>query len=161
MSRNPYPKNIANDEDEAIILNAIDRFLEKDVKPYVHKLEADDIYPREISDKLAELGLYGATISPEYGGLGLSASTYSKVVERCSEVWMAISGIFNSHLIMASAVERFGSSQMKSQYLPRFASGEIRGGIALTEPDCGTDLQGIKTTASLDGDDYVINGSKM
>ena len=157
----PYPKNVTNQEDETLILDVIEQFLERDVKPYVRELEAEDIYPEEISNKLAELGLYGATISPEYGGLGLTAATYSKIVERCSEVWMAVSGIFNSHLIMASAVERFGSNKMKKEYLPKFASGEMRGGIALTEPDCGTDLQGIRTVATRDGDDYVINGSKM
>ena len=156
-----YPDNVPDTDDEALILDSIDRFLERDVKPYAHDLEARDEYPREIADKLAELGLYGATISPEHGGLGLSAATYAKIVERISAVWMSVSGIFNSHLIMAAAVERFGSDEMKGEFLPRFASGEIRGGIALTEPDCGTDLQAIRTRARRDGDDYVIDGSKM
>ncbi|MCH8997952.1 MAG: acyl-CoA dehydrogenase family protein [Proteobacteria bacterium] len=156
-----YPDNAPDSEDEALILDSIDRFLERDVKPYAHDLEARDEYPRAIADKMAELGLYGATISPEHGGLGLSAATYAKIVERISAVWMSVSGIFNSHLIMAAAVERFGSDQMKGEFLPRFASGELRGGIALTEPDCGTDLQAIRTRARRDGDDYVIDGSKM
>ena len=156
-----YPDNVTEADDEALILDSIDRFLERDVKPYAHDLEARDEYPREIADKLAELGLYGATISPEHGGLGLSATTYAKIVERISAVWMSVSGIFNSHLIMAAAVERFGSDEMKGEFLPRFASGELRGGIALTEPDCGTDLQAIRTRARRDGDDYVIDGSKM
>ena len=156
-----YPDNVTETEDEALILDSIDRFLEREVAPYAHDLEARDEYPREIADKLAELGLYGATISPEHGGLGLSATTYAKIVERISAVWMSVSGIFNTHLIMAAAVERFGSDEMKGEFLPRFASGEIRGGIALTEPDCGTDLQAIRTRARRDGDDYVIDGSKM
>ena len=156
-----YPDNVPDTDDEALILDSIDRFLERDVKPYAHELEARDEYPREIADKLADLGLYGATISPEHGGLGLSAATYAKIVERISAVWMSVSGIFNSHLIMAAAVERFGSDQMKGEFLPRFASGELRGAIALTEPDCGTDLQAIRTRARRDGDDYVIDGSKM
>ena len=156
-----YPDNVTEAEDEALILDSIDRFLERDVKPYAHELEARDEYPREIADKLADLGLYGATISPEHGGLGLSAATYAKIVERISAVWMSVSGIFNSHLIMAAAVERFGSDQMKGEFLPRFASGALRGAIALTEPDCGTDLQAIRTRARRDGDDYVIDGSKM
>ena len=156
-----YPDNAPDTEEEALILDSIDRFLERDVKPYAHDLEARDEYPRAIADKLAELGLYGATISPEHGGLGLSAATYAKIVERISAVWMSVSGIFNSHLIMAAAVERFGSDEMKGEFLPRFASGELRGGIALTEPDCGTDLQAIRTRARRDGDDYVIDGSKM
>ncbi len=156
-----YPDNITDREEENLILDAVDQFLERDVRPYVKELEATDTYPKEISDKLAELGLYGATISPDYGGLGLSASTYSKIVERISAVWISVSGIFNSHLIMAAAVERFGDADMKAEYLPKFATGELRGGIALTEPDCGTDLQGIRTRAEQDGEDYVINGTKM
>ena len=82
----PHPKNITSDEDEALILDSIDQFLERDVKPVAHDLEAADEYPSEIADKMAELGLYGATISPEYGGLGLSAGTYVKIVERMSAV---------------------------------------------------------------------------
>ena len=157
----PHPKNITSDEDEALILDSIDQFLERDVKPVAHDLEAADEYPSEIADKMAELGLYGATISPEYGGLGLSAGTYVKIVERMSAVWMSVTGLYNAHLIMAAAVERFGTDDQKSTWLPRFATGELRGGVALTEPDCGTDLQGIRTKAVRDGDDYVIDGNKM
>ena len=157
----PFPDNITTAEDEALILDSIDRFLERDVRPYARQLEADDTYPREIADKLAELGMYGATIGAEYGGLGLSASTYTKIVERVSAVWMSVSGLFNAHLVMAAAVERFGDDAMKATYLPKFASGELRGGIALTEPGCGTDLQGVRTRARRDGDDYVIDGAKM
>ncbi len=157
----PHPANITPDEDEGLILDSIDRFLERDVKPYAHDLEAADEYPREIADNLAERGLYGATISPKYGGLGLSAGTYVKIVERMSAVWMSITGLYNAHLIMAAAVERFGTDEQKSAWLPRFATGELRGGVALTEPDCGTDLQAIRTKAVRDGDDYVIDGNKM
>ena len=157
----PHPKNITSDEDEALILDSIDQFLERDVKPVAHDLEAADEYPSEIADKMAELGLYGATISPEYGGLGLSAGTYVKIVERMSAVWMSVTGLYNAHLIMAAAVERFGTDDQKSAWLPRFATGELRGGVALTEPDCGTDLQGIRTKAVRAGDDYVIDGNKM
>lgn len=146
--------------ENTMILDAVDKFLEKDVAPYVRELESTDTYPQEIADKLADLGMYGATISPEYGGLGLDIKTYSKIVERVASVWMSVSGIFNSHLIMAAAVERFGTEDMKREYLPKFATGEIRGGIALTEPDAGTDLQGIRTRATKDGDDYVIEGTK-
>jgi len=146
--------------EEAMILDSVDRFLEKDVKPVAQQLEHADEWPEEIVDKMKELGLFGATILPEYGGLGLSASTYAKIVERVSSVWMSVSGIFNSHLIMAAAVQRFGTEQQKSHWLPRFATGELRGGIALTEPDCGTDLQAIRTRAVRDGDAYVVNGAK-
>ncbi|BBK37480.1 isovaleryl-CoA dehydrogenase [Allostella sp. ATCC 35155] len=143
-----------------MILDAVGRFLDRDVKPHVHHLEHDDIYPEEIVGRMKELGLFGATIAPEYGGLGLSASTYARVVERVSLVWMSLSGIFNSHLIMASAVQRFGTAEQKERFLPRFASGELRGGLALTEPDCGTDLQAIRTVARADGNGWVIDGTK-
>ncbi len=147
--------------EDALILESIGKFLERDVRPNVRRLEAADEYPHEIADRLAELGLFGATISPEYGGLGLNAEIYSHIVEKVSAVWMSVSGIFNSHLIMCSAVERFGTEKMKQFYLPCFASGEKRGGIALTEPDCGTDLQAIRTRAERDGSEYIINGAKM
>ena len=152
--------NSSISEEDNLIIDTINKFLEKDVKPFVKEFESEDKYPQMIADKMAELGLFGATISPEYGGLGLSAVTYSKIVENVSAVWMSVSGIFNSHLIMCAAVERFGSEEMKRHYLPKFASGEIRGGIALTEPDCGTDLQSIKTKAEKVGENYVINGTK-
>ena len=147
-------------EQENMILESIDRFLERDVAPYVHDLEAKDIWPEEIVGKMAELGLFGAIIDEEYGGLGLSCSTYAKIVERISTVWMSLTGIFNSHLIMAAAVQRSGTEEQKRKWLPRFASGELRGGIALTEPNTGTDLQAIRTKAHRDGDHYVVNGGK-
>ena len=148
------------DDQEGLILDSLDRFLERDVKPYARELEANDAYPNEIVEKMNEMGLFGAIIAPEYGGMGLSATTYAKIVERVSAVWMSLSGIFNSHLIMAAAVQRFGTEEQKQFYLPRFARGELRGGIALTEPDCGTDLQAIRTRAKRDGGVYVVNGAK-
>ena len=146
--------------EEAMILDSVDKFLERDVRPVARELEASDTYPRAIVDRMIELGLFGATISIEYGGLGLSATTYASIIERISAVWMSVSGIFNSHLIMAAAVQRFGTERQKKHYLPRFASGELRGGIGLTEPDCGTDLQGIRTQAVGEDDHYVVNGAK-
>ena len=145
---------------EAMVLDAVDRFLEKDVRPNAHRLEHEDEYPTEIVETMKSLGLFGCIIAPDYGGMGLTTCTYAKIVERISAVWMSVSGIMNSHLIMASAVQRHGTDAQKQRYLPRFASGELRGGVGLTEPDCGTDLQAIRTTAVRDGDDYVINGAK-
>ena len=156
----PTKINLDPTENDKLILSSIDKFLEKDVKPYVKEFESEDKYPQDIADKMAELGLFGATISEDYGGLGLSAVTYSKIVENVSSVWMSVSGIFNSHLIMCAAVEKFGTDEMKNFYLPKFATGELRGGIALTEPDCGTDLQSIKTKATKDNTSYKINGTK-
>ena len=146
--------------EEAMMLDSVDRFLERDVRPVARELEASDTYPQSIVDRMIELGLFGATISTEYGGLGLSATTYASIVERISAVWMSVSGIFNSHLIMAAAVQRFGTERQKNHHPPRFASGGVRGGIGLTEPDCGTDLQGIRTQAVGEDDHYVVNGAK-
>ncbi len=154
-------RNITPDEDEALILDSVRQFLRRDVEPYAHDLEARDEYPQEIADKMAELGLFGTTIGQEYGGLGLSCATFAKIMEEIARVWMSVGGIIGAHLVMARAVEHFGTDEMKQEYLPKFASGELRGGIGLTEPDAGTDLQGIRTRADRDGDDYVINGSKM
>ncbi|MDM0107663.1 acyl-CoA dehydrogenase family protein [Variovorax sp. J22R24] len=148
-------------EQEELILDMLERFLTVEVKPHVHQLEHDDEYPAEIVEKMKEMGLFGCLIATEYGGLGLSTRTYAKIIERMSRVWMSISGIINSHLIMAMAVQRAGTEEQKRHYLPRFASGELRGGVGLTESDAGTDLQAIRTVAVRDGDHYVVNGSKM
>jgi alkylation response protein AidB-like acyl-CoA dehydrogenase len=153
------PDNGIADQDR-LILESVDRFLERHVRPVAMKLEHDDTYPTDIVERMKELGLFGAVIPAEYGGLGLRFSTYVKIIERIATVWMSISGIINSHLIMARIVDRMGSSALKEAFLPRFATGELRGGLALTEPDCGTDLQAIRTVARRDGDFYVVNGTK-
>jgi alkylation response protein AidB-like acyl-CoA dehydrogenase len=145
---------------DAELLDAVEKWLSRDVRPHVLRLEHADEYPHGMVEQMKELGLFGATIPVEYGGLGLSATTYAKIVERIAETWMSLSGIFNSHLIMAACVQRLGTEQQKAEWLPRFATGEIRGGLALTEPDAGTDLQAIRTRARRDGDHYVINGTK-
>ena len=154
------PNEPISTEDETRLLDAIDRWLEREVRDKVMALERADAYPHEMVVQMKDLGLFGATIPVEYGGLGLPAGTYAKIVTRISEVWMSLTGIFNSHLIMSKAVERFGTEAQKERFLPRFASGEVRGGLALTEPNCGTDLQAIRTTAVRQGDDYTINGTK-
>lgn len=150
-----------DDGQERIILDMVDRFLEKEVTPYAWQLEHDDEYPAQIVEKMKEMGLFGCLIAPEYGGLGLSTVTYSKIIEHISVVWMSVSGIINSHVIMSAAVQRNGTPAQKEAFLPRFATGELRGGIALTEPDCGTDLQAVRTLAVRQGSDYVVNGTKM
>lgn len=154
------PQDSTSHEQESEILDAIEKWLERDVRPHVLRLEHADEYPFEWVERMKEMGLFGATISAEYGGLGLPAGTYARIVEKIAETWMSLSGIFNSHLIMAACVERMGTPEQKQTWLPKFASGEIRGGLALTEPDAGTDLQGIKIRAKRDGDHYVINGTK-
>ena len=146
--------------DEVALLDSIDRWIDTEMRPVVMHHDHNDLWPEKLVGQMAEMGLFGATIGQEYGGLGLPATTYAKIITRISSYWMAITGIVNSHLIMAAAVERFGTEAQKQEWLPKFASGEIRGGLALTEPDAGTDLQAIRTTAVRDGDDYVINGTK-
>ena len=147
-------------EEDSVILDAIERWLEREVRPHVMRLEHADEYPAEMVEQMKALGLFGATIPVEHGGLGLSAATYARIVEKISETWMSLTGIFNSHLIMAACVARVGTEAQKRHYLPKFAAGEIRGGLALTEPDAGTDLQAIRARARKDGDHYVINGTK-
>jgi alkylation response protein AidB-like acyl-CoA dehydrogenase len=149
-----------DETDQAQLLAAIDRWLEREVKPVVKEYDHADRWPAEIVAQMQGLGLFGATIGAEYGGLGLPATTYSEIVMRISAVWMAITGIFNSHLMLALAIEKFGSEAQKRRWLPSLASGETRGGLALTEPDAGTDLQGIRMTARREADHYVINGTK-
>jgi alkylation response protein AidB-like acyl-CoA dehydrogenase len=147
-------------EEEAALIEAIDRWIDREVRPVAMKYDHADEWPADIVAQMTEMGLFGATIGKQYGGLGLPASTYARIVANIASYWMAITGIFNSHLIMAAAVERFGTEAQKAHWLPKFASGEIRGGLALTEPNAGTDLQAIRTTAVRDGDHYVINGTK-
>lgn len=148
------------DDDERQILDTIERWAEKELKPIAMKYDQADEYPHEVVEQMKELGLFGATVSPEFGGLGLSAKTYAKIVSAVCRVWMAPTGIFNSHLILANCVERFGTDQQKTEFLPKLASGQWRGGIALTEPSSGTDLQGMRSTAVREGDHYVVNGAK-
>ncbi|MEN5229543.1 acyl-CoA dehydrogenase family protein [Brevundimonas naejangsanensis] len=146
--------------DERAILDAINKWLEQKVAPVAMQLEHDDEYPAELVQDMIDLGLFGALVDPEYGGLGLSATTYSRIVARISEEWMSLTGVFNSHLMMCIVVQKFGTQKQKDYWLPRFATGELRGCLGLTEPDAGTDLQGIRTTARRVGDKYVVNGAK-
>ena len=152
---------MATDQDtEQQILATIDKWVEQELRPIAKEFDQADEYPAELVEQMKALGLFGATIGEQYGGLGLSATTYARMVSRICQVWMAPSGIFNSHLIMANCVERGGTEAQKEYFLPKFASGELRGGIGLTEPDAGSDLQGIRLTARQDGDRYLLNGTK-
>jgi alkylation response protein AidB-like acyl-CoA dehydrogenase len=150
-----------SEADERAFMDSIDRWLEKKVAPVAATLEQADEYPHELVADMCEMGLYGALIEPEYGGLGLSGMMYARIVARISEEWMSLTGCFNSHLMMALIVQKFGTQAQKDHWLPRFATGELRGGLGLTEPGAGTDLQGIRTVARREGDRYVVNGSKL
>lgn len=147
-------------EDEAAVLDSINKWVENDVRPIARAHDQADTYPHELVEQMKELGLFGAIISQDYGGLGLPASSYAKIVIKVASAWMAPSGIFNSHLIMASAIQRAGTEAQKNEWLPKMATGELRGGIALTEPNAGTDLQSIRTRATKTNDGYRLNGTK-
>jgi alkylation response protein AidB-like acyl-CoA dehydrogenase len=147
-------------DEQREIIDSIERWAERELRPVARKFDHADEYPAEIVEQMKDLGLFGATIAPEYGGLGLDATTYAQIVMKISAVWMAPVGIFNSHLIMAACVQRHGTTEQKNRWLPKFATGEIRGGIGLTEPNAGTDLQSIRAVARRDGDGYVIDGTK-
>jgi alkylation response protein AidB-like acyl-CoA dehydrogenase len=146
--------------DQQEFVDAVDTWVEKELRPVARKYDLADEYPQDIVDQMKELGLFGATISEEYGGLGLSAWTYAQITMKVASVWMAPSGIFNSHLIVASAIERNGTEEQKRKYLPIMATGEFRASLGLTEPNAGSDLQAIRTVAKREGDHYVVNGNK-
>ena len=144
-----------DEAEETQLLQTIDRWVDRELRPIVKEYDHADRYPTHIVEQMKELGLFGALIGPEYGGLGLPATTYARIVARISEEWMSLTGFFNSHLMMALIVQKFGTPAQKGHWLPRFATGELRGGLALTEPDAGTDLQAHPHHARRDGDDYV------
>ena len=152
---------IAHSEaDERQMLEAISKWIKTKVAPVALKLEHDNEWPAELVADMTELGLFGALVHPDYGGLGLSATTYTRIVSLISEEWMSLTGIFNTHMMMAIIVQKFGTDAQKAYWLPKFASGGMRGGLGLTEPDAGSDLQGIRTVAKRRGDTYVVNGTK-
>lgn len=136
------------------------RWLERDVLPNVIEFDQADRYPTAMVEQMREFGLFGATIPCRFGGLGLPTSVYAEIVTQISAVWMSLTGVLNSHLMMAHLINLFGTDQQRADFLPRLACGELRGGLALTEPGCGTDLQAIATTARRDGDRYVVDGTK-
>src|SRR5262245_11557056 len=146
------PTHTIDKADEAQLLATIDRWVEREVTPHVKEFDHADRWPAELVEQMKELGLFGATVSPDYGGLGLPARTYAEIVMRISSVWMALTGIFNSHLMLALAIEKFGTEPQRRHWLPKFASGGVRGGRALTERDAGTDLQASGLTAGREGD---------
>ena len=157
---NTFANRAIDPQDEEALLDMITKWVEGEVRPIAKQYDHADEWPAHLVVQMAELGLFGATVGQEYGGLGLPASTYAKLVMKISAAWMSITGIFNSHLMLALAIEKFGTPEQKAEWLPKLASGELRGGLALTEPDAGTDLQGLRMTARREGDEYVINGTK-
>ena len=147
------------DEQKQVVTMVRD-FVKREIEPVATQMDHEDRYPHEIVEKMKELGLFGSTVSEEYGGMGLSVTTYAMVIEEIARGWMSVAGILNSHLIMAYVVQNFGTEEQKRRWLPAMSRGEKRGGIALTEPDCGSDVQAIQTSAVREGDHYIVNGTK-
>ena len=147
-------------EEQKGIVTTIRDFVEKDVIPLAAQMEHADDYPFGLVEQMKSFGLFGAIIPQEYGGLGLETTTYALIIEEICRGWMSLSGVLNSHLIMASMVANYGTPEQKERFLPLMATGEKRGGIGITEPNAGSDIQAIKTRAVRDGDEYVVNGSK-
>jgi alkylation response protein AidB-like acyl-CoA dehydrogenase len=143
------------------ILDTVRRFVEREVMPVASRYEHEDAYPHELVERMKALGLFGATIPVEYGGLGLDYRTYSLIVEELCRGWMSLSGVLNTHLMLAFVLVQHGTAEQKERYLPAMARGEHRAALCLTEAHAGSDAQQIKTTAIRRGDEYVVNGSKM
>lgn len=148
-------------EVSAQIVETVRRFVEREVIPVAADYEHADRYPQPLVDRMKELGLFGAMVSAEYGGLELDCTTYSMIIEEIARGWMSLTGVLNTHLIVAYILGKHGTREQKERYLPAMARGEHRGAFLLTEPHAGSDAQNIKTTATRKGDGYVVNGSKM
>ena len=143
------------------ILATVRGFVEKEIIPNAQRLEHADEYPMDIVNGMRDMGLFGLTIDEEYGGLGESLLTYALVVEELSRGWMSISGIVNTHFIVAYLVSQHGSPEQKARLLPKMATGEVRGAFSMSEPGVGSDVASIRTKAEPSGDSYVLNGQKM
>ena len=143
------------------ILATVKTFVDKEIIPVAQELEHTDTYPQEIVDGMKEMGLFGLTIPEEYGGLGESLLTYALVAEQIARGWMSVSGVINTHFIVAHLISHHGTAEQKQHYLPGMAEGRIRGAFSMSEPDLGSDVAAIKTRARRDGEHYVVDGAKM
>jgi len=143
------------------IVALVKDFVRRDVEPIANTYDNEDIYPHELIPTMRELGLFGINIPTEYGGMGLDFTTFAMIFEELSKGWMSVSGIIGTHHILSHVVANYGTKEQKARILPKMATGEIRGGLALTEPEAGSDAQNISTTAVKDGEEYIINGRKM
>src|SRR3982751_3130482 len=149
-------------EDQTEILKAVRTFVDEQIIPVATELEHADEYPQEIVDGLKELGIFGLTIPEEYDGLGESLLTYALCVEEIARGWMSVSGVINTHFIVAYMLMRHGTEEQRKKYLPAMAAGEVRGSFSMSEPSLGSDVSAIKTKAPLGEDgDYTIDGQKM
>jgi alkylation response protein AidB-like acyl-CoA dehydrogenase len=149
------------DEVQQQILSSIREFVERQVIPLASQIENNHEYPHEIVEVMKELGLFSCNVPEEYGGLGLSYTTFALIVEELSRGWMSLVGPIGTHSVICDIINRYGTGEQKREFLPGLATGQRRGGLALSEADAGTDVQRIRTTAVRKGDGYLINGSKM
>ncbi|MFM7735934.1 MAG: acyl-CoA dehydrogenase family protein [Alphaproteobacteria bacterium] len=143
------------------IITGVRSFVQKEVLPVASDLEHRNEYPQALADRMKELGLFGATIPEQFGGLGLSVSSYARVVEELCRGWMSLSGILNTHLMVAWVIRTYGNDEQRERFLPAMARGEKRAAFGLTEAHAGSDAQRIRTVAVRRGDHYVVNGTKM
>ncbi|PZC42710.1 MAG: hypothetical protein DK303_000858 [Chloroflexi bacterium] len=150
-----------SEETRKQIVSLVRDFVKRDVEPIASTYDNEDIYPHELIPIMRELGLFGINIPTEYGGMGLDFTTFAMIFEELSKGWMSVSGIIGTHHILSYVISVYGTEEQKRRILPKMATGEIRGGLALTESEAGSDAQNISTTAVKDGEEYVINGRKM
>jgi alkylation response protein AidB-like acyl-CoA dehydrogenase len=143
------------------ILAAVRDFVDNEIIPVAQELEHADEYPTKIVEGLKELGVFGLMIPEEYGGLGESLLTYSLVVEEIARGWMPVSGVINTHFIVAYMLMQHGTEEQKQNYLPRMSTGEVRGAFSMSEPGCGSDVSAITSKAVRDGEGWKLNGQKM
>ena len=148
-------------QDQTDILEAVRDFVDNEIIPVANELEHADEYPQAIVDQLKEMGVFGLMIPEEYGGLGESLLTYALVVEEIARGWMSVSGVINTHFIVAYMLMQHGTEEQKDYYLPRMATGEVRGAFSMSEPGCGSDVSAITSKAVREGDGWVMNGAKM
>jgi butyryl-CoA dehydrogenase len=143
------------------ILSTVRSFVDAEILPYATDLERKDEFPDAVVAGMAEMGLFGLMIGEEYGGLGESLLTYALVVEEIARGWMSVSGVINTHFIVAYLLAQHGTEEQKWRLLPRMATGEVRGAFSMSEPGCGSDVAAITSRAEPDGDDFVLTGQKM
>jgi len=143
------------------LIATVRTFVAKDVLPIASDLEHADEYPTRLVEQMRDLGLFGSTIPVEHGGLGLDVTTYARIIEELAVGWMSLTGVLNTHMIAAALIAQHGTADQQERWLPRMARGELRGALSLSEPDAGSDTNAIRCKATPDGDEYVIDGTKM
>ena len=149
------------DTDRQMIIAEVRHFVDREVIPVARDLEQNDIYPLDLIEKLKKLGFFGATIPEAYGGLGVDFVTYVQMIEELSRGWMSLAGIVNTHVLVAYMLATYGTEEQRQRFLPLMAQGDKRGGICLSEANAGSDVQAISMTAVHDGNEYLLNGSKL